>query len=72
VVLPCTTKDQAGSAEFFELNNKRVMWDRPSNDNNSYASFRYEVVSGDALKGKIGIMSQSARIELLRWLKSRY
>ena len=30
------------------------------------------VVSGERLKGKIGVMPQPARIELLTWLKSRY
>ncbi|KFB74011.1 MAG: hypothetical protein AW09_000705 [Candidatus Accumulibacter phosphatis] len=30
------------------------------------------MVSGERLKGKIGVMPQPARIELLTWLKSRY
>ena len=72
VVLPCTTKDHTSSPEFFELNDERVMWTRPSDGCKSFASYRYEVVPGARLKGKIGVMPQPARIDLLAWLKSRY
>lgn len=72
IVLPCSTKDNANSPDFFELNDKRVMWTRPSDGRSSFAYYRYEVVSGSRLKGKIGAMPQPARIELLAWLKSRY
>jgi len=72
VVLPCTTKDQIGSPDFFELNDERVMWTHRPNGNNSFAHYRYEVIAGGSLKNKIGAMPQPARIELLKWLKSRY
>jgi len=72
VVLPCTTKNNMNPADFFELNDQRVMWSRPSSDRTGFAYYRYEVVSGERLKGKIGVMPQPARIELLTWLKSRY
>jgi hypothetical protein len=72
VVLPCTTKSHTSSPEFFELNDERVMWTRPSDGRKSFASYRYEVVAGACLKGKIGVMPQPARIDLLEWLKSRY
>lgn len=72
VVLPCTTKGHASSPDFFELNDKRVMWTRPAEHHASYAYSRYEVVSEERLKQKIGTMPQPARIELLKWLKSRY
>jgi len=72
VVLPCTTKDSTNFPDFFELNDQRVEWTRPSNGHSSFACCRYEVVAGTRLKGKIGVMPQPARIELLTWLKSRY
>jgi len=72
VVLPCTTKDQTNSPEFFELNDDRAKWTHPPDGRKSFAHFRYEVVAGSHLKGKIGVMPQPARIELLAWLKSRY
>lgn len=72
VVLPCTTKDQIDSPDFFELNDERVMWTRRPDGSNSFAHYRYEVVAGGSLKNKIGAMPQPARIELLKWLKSRY
>lgn len=72
VVLPCTTKDSENSPEFFELNQKRVMWSSLSDGRISFVFYRYEVVADVCLKGKIGIMTQPARIELLIWLKSRY
>lgn len=72
VVLPCTTKDNPNSPDFFELDDQRVMWSRPSTGCSSFAYYRYEVVAGTRLKGKIGTMPQPARIELLAWLKARY
>jgi len=72
VVLPCTTAEKTGNPEFFELTDKRVMWTRKSTGRQSFAHYRYEVVSGVHLKGKIGVMPQAARIDLLSWLKSRY
>ena len=72
VVLPCTTKNHSNDPEFYELNDERVMWARPSNGRKSFANYRYEVVDGSRLKGKIGMMPQPARIDLLTWLKSRY
>jgi hypothetical protein len=72
VVLPCTTKESTNSADFFSLDDQRVMWSRPSNDRTSFAYYRYEVVGGERLKAKIGVMPQAARIELLTWLKARY
>jgi hypothetical protein len=72
VVLPCTTQDHTRSPEFFELNEDRAKWTRASDGRKSFANYRYEVVAGSRLKGKIGVMPQPARIELLAWLKSRY
>lgn len=72
VVLPCTTKDKTGFPDFFDLNDQRVMWIDQSYDRHSFARDRYEVVDVDRVKKKIGMMTQPARIELLRWLKSRY
>jgi hypothetical protein len=72
VVLPCTSHDKTNFPDFFELSDKRVMWSRSRNGEKSYACSRYEVVAADHLKGKIGVMPQEARIELLVWLKSRY
>lgn len=72
VVLPCTTKNQTGSPDFFELTEMRVMWTRPLEGRASFAYYRYEVVAGAHLKHKVGAMPQPARIELLAWLKSRY
>ena len=71
VVLPCTTKDHSSVPDFFELNDERVMWSRPSDGRKSFASYRYEVVACSRVKGKIGVMTQTARINLLAWLKSR-
>jgi hypothetical protein len=72
VVLPCTTKDSTELPDFFALDEQRVMWSRPGDGRRSFACCRYEVVSGGRLRGKIGVMPQAARIELLTWLKSRY
>ncbi len=72
VVLPCTTKDSTELPDFFALDEQRVMWSRPTNGRRSFACCRYEVVPGQRLRGKIGVMPQPARIELLAWLKSRY
>ena len=72
VVLPCTRRDHSNDPGFFELDDKRVMWTRPDGDRSSFACCRYEVVPSTRMKGKIGTMPQTARIELLNWLKSRY
>jgi len=72
VVLPCTSKDNTKSPDFFELDDQRVMWSRPSTSQRSFAYYRYEVMAGTHLKGKIGAMPQAARVQLLTWLKSRY
>ena len=72
VILPCTTKDNTGSPDFFELNAQRVMWTRPDDGRKSFANYRYEMVPAQRLRGKIGVMPQAARIDLLAWLKSRY
>lgn len=72
VVLPCTTQDKTNFPDFFELNDKRVMWTRPLGGEKSFACCRYEVVASGRLRGKIGVMPQPARIDLLSWLKSRY
>lgn len=72
VVLPCTTKDKTGFPDFFDLNDQRVMWIDKRLDRHSFARDRYEVVNGEMLKNKIGVMTQPARIDLLNWLKSRY
>jgi hypothetical protein len=72
VVLPCTTRDHSESPEFFALTRERAMWTRPNDDRQSYAHYRCEVVSDDALRAKIGVMNQNARVDLLRWLLSRY
>lgn len=72
VVLPCTSKAQAANVDFFELDEKRVMWSRPADGRSSFAFCRYEVVDESMLEGKIGVMPQAARIELLNWLISRY
>lgn len=75
VVLPCTTRANTGSMDFFALNeNERVIWVNPEKSGTtSMAYYRYEVISPQAFyKRKIGFMPQAARIELLHWLKSRY
>ncbi len=75
VVLPCTTRDQSNSPDFFDLNEKqRVMWSHSRNEErHSFAYYRYEAVDPVfLLQDKIGVMSQASRIELLNWLKSRY
>lgn len=70
VVLPCTSRDQSRSADFFELTPERVMWTRPEAPR-SFAFCRYEAVSCDVLHERIGVMPHPARIELLKWLKER-
>lgn len=75
VVLPCTTRDQRGSAEFFDLDEKqRVTWVNQVKDKpHSFAYYRYELIDSASLQKKaIGMMAQPHRIELLNWLKSRY
>lgn len=73
IVLPCTTRDHTTSPEFFELDDKHVMWANPPDGRSSFAFYRYEVVARERLKKKaIGTMPQAARIELLNWLRSRY
>ncbi len=72
VILPCTTKNHQDSPDFLELNKNRVMWSGEPRELTSYASYRYEVIDCSRLRKKIGIMPQIARLELLRWLKSRY
>lgn len=48
------------------------MWSLPPKAS-SFTYYRYETVSSDALVGKaIGVMSHSARIDLIGWLKERY
>jgi hypothetical protein len=71
VVLPCTTRGNPESPDFFELTS-RVMWTRTISESRSFAFWRYEVVMDDSLGSKIGVMTQSGRIELLTWVKSRY
>jgi hypothetical protein len=72
IVLPCTRKESQDNPDFFELDETHVMWSRPPNERRSFAYYRYEVVAGANLRGKIGAMPQPARIELLNWLKARY
>jgi hypothetical protein len=73
VVLPCTSKDNSGSPDFFELvNDKDVQWAKPWDGRRSFARGRYEVVDPVHMRTKVGVMPQSARIELLNWLKARY
>jgi hypothetical protein len=73
VVLPCTSKDNSGSPDFFELvNDMRVQWVKPWDGRRSFARGRYEVVDPAHMRAKVGAMPQAARIELLNWLKSRY
>lgn len=75
VVLPCTTRGKQESEQFFDLNkNDRVMWVSPEKSGTeSMAYYRYELVAWQNLEQrKIGLMPQSARIELLDWLKARY
>ena len=72
VVLPCTTKDKTDSPDFFELNDQRVQWSGSPDGRRSFAYYRCEVIAGDCVKNKIGIMTQNARIDLLNWLKSHY
>ena len=73
VVLPCTTRARDNDARFFELPLEQVMWlgPQPADQRNSVFE-RYEVVPAAALHGKIGIMAQPLRIELMQWLHSRY
>jgi hypothetical protein len=73
VVLPCTSKNNSGSPDFFELvNDKNVQWTKQWDGRRSFARGRYEVVDPVRMRAKVGVMPQSARIELLNWLKSRY
>jgi hypothetical protein len=72
VLLPCTTKLPDRADQFFQLHSNRVMWTQKNEGGDSYAYYRYEVVPRGSLHAKIGIMVQSARIELLQWLKSRF
>jgi hypothetical protein len=72
VVLPCTSRDRSALPDFFELNEQRVMWVHAADGRRSFATCRYEVVDRGRLRGKIGVMPQPARIEILAWLKSRY
>lgn len=74
VVLPCTSKDNSGSPEFFELvNDKHVHWAKKWDGRRSFACYRYEVIDPAYMHPKsVGTMPQAARIDLLNWLKSRY
>ena len=73
IVLPCTTRDNSESADFFELvNNRHVLWTKAGDGRRTFACCRYETVDSRNLWNKIGIMPQPARIAVLQWLKSRY
>jgi hypothetical protein len=72
VVLPCTTKQQSGSPDFYELTSPPVVWTQPKVAVPSYASYRYEVVPRRHFVKKIGLIPQGPRIDLLNWLISRY
>lgn len=71
VVLPCTSKPPSNPADFFELTPQRVMWKRLQADRQTFAYWRYETVANFSLQGMIGMMPQSARIELLYWLRQK-
>lgn len=73
VVLPCTSQNHASSPDFMELVNDRdVQWTQPSNCKRTFAHYRYEVVRPDDLRAKIGVMPQNARVDLYKWVRSRY
>jgi hypothetical protein len=58
--------------DFYDLSRDgRVLWTR-LNASPSYAHYRYEIIGGDALVEKIGVMPHGARLEFLGWLKTRY
>lgn len=71
VVLPCTRSNSVDSAEFFALTAERAMWKRPDSDPGA-AFWRYEVVSAEEAPDMIGTLTQSARVDLLKWLRGRY
>lgn len=71
VILPCTSRKQVDQNDFFVLCADRVSWKNPS-PGTSYAYWRYEVVPATLAPNMIGCLLQSARIDLLTWLKGRY
>jgi hypothetical protein len=71
IVLPCTSKPPSNPADFFELTPERVMWTKRPDDRRTFACVRYEALEPSWLRKPIGMMPQSARIELLQWLKQR-
>ena len=71
IVLPCTSQDRTADPTFYELTRDRVEWTRPL-ESRSFAFMRYESISNEALREKIGVMPHPARIDLLKWLKGRY
>ncbi len=73
VVLPCTSRNQESSRNFFELLDERnVMWTHPHEERRTFAYYRYEVVLPVSLGSKIGVMPQNARVDLLKWVCSRH
>jgi hypothetical protein len=72
-VLPCTTKTARPSPNFFELAPSRTFWTRPrESGEESSAFYRYEVIDGREVGTKIGTLTQSGRIDLMRWLQERH
>ena len=71
VVLPCTSKQTEDTPEHFALTAARVFWTKP--DRPSGAAFwRYEVIDRAEAKMKIGTLTQGARIDVLKWVRSKY
>jgi hypothetical protein len=71
VVLPCTSRHHTNNSLFYELTPKKVFWNRVP-QKQSFAFYRYENVTANRLHAKIGMMDQSARIDLMAWLKGFY
>jgi len=70
VVLPCTRTHSTDSDEFFALTADRTMWTRAQAGEGA-AFWRYEVVPVESAPDKIGMLTQSARVDLLKWLRGR-
>lgn len=73
-VLPCTSKapSEARAHQFFPLENgKDLLWQRSDSVPVTYAYWRGEVVRDTDLHGKIGVLSQNARVSLYRWLQTK-
>ena len=70
VVLPCTSQDNSGHADFREITSQ-IEWSRVET-RRTFACARYEALAPEALHAKIGTLTHPGRIQLLEWLKGRY